>query len=181
MKKWFDKNYKWIILVLALIILALILIIFFKDFLPISWIDILSTFIASVPSTLLAKFWTLLKESSGFIGVVIAIITLLLAFDGIKRWKVDKMIDIRYKFKEERTLFLDKISKETDVKKTQILYLDLLNELELISLLHQEDHLEDPMAKDMFNTWIKNIYELDWIPSVICEKRMKDSKAYENT
>ena len=111
--------------------------------------------------------------------------TLLIVDFTIVSWKANKMIDIRYKLKEERTLFLDKIekldnTKETDIKKIQILYLELLNELELISLLHQESYFEDHIAKEVFNTWIKYIYELEWVSSFICEQRNEDSKAYEN-
>ena len=123
--------------------------------------------------------------NTGFIGVIIAIITLSFAYSGIKQWKVDKMIDMHYKFKEERTNILDKIAKLDNTKDSyqedvDYLYTDLLNELELISLLHQEGYLEDHISKQMFNTWIEAIYESEDIKKVICQAKINDLQAYEN-
>ncbi|MGL4367333.1 MAG: hypothetical protein ACRCTQ_03510 [Brevinemataceae bacterium] len=99
---------------------------------------------------------------SGFLGVVIGIISLLFAYDGIKHWKIDKMLDMHYKFKEYRNTILKEIDSLNDKEsqdvnnstKLEILYLNLLNELELISLLHQKQYFDDKIVMQMFWTWI---------------------------
>lgn len=118
-------------------------------------------------------------NNTGFLGFIIAIISLLVAYSGIKQWKVDKMINMHYRFKEERKNILKNI-EDSNPNDENIFFLDLLNELELISLLHQKRYLEDKLAKEMFNTWIQNIYSSEDMQTLICQERSIDPQAYEN-
>ena len=137
-------------------------------------------------------YYAMTKDSIIFTALVsigvpifIASISLRFAYKALEQWRIDKTINMHYRFKEERKTLLEEIYKldqtiQPDKDNIEILYLDLLNELELISLLYQDESLAQKNAKQMFNTWIKNIYENESIINIIGEAKKEDPTAYEH-
>ena len=117
--------------------------------------------------------------------IFIASISLRFVYKNFKQLTIDKVTNMHYRFREERETLLKKIRKldvttESGKKDQERLYLDLLNELELISLLFQEGYFGRKIAKPMFNTWVKHIYDNKDIKMAIDKEKKNDPTAYEH-
>lgn len=147
-----------------------------------------TTALVSLTDNIIAGFLDLYQwclDNTGIGAIIIASISLRFAYKTLKQWKIDKTISMHYKFKEERNTLLKEIdkldqTKEPNENDLRIAYTNLLNELELISLLYQKGYLEKKISKQMFNTWVEHIYNNEDMKRTIEEERIDDHTAYEH-
>ncbi len=90
----------------------------------------------------------------------------------------NKIINIHSNIKNEVEKILNYSYKSGD--DIDNLYISLLDELEILALLIKRQYLfiDDKLKKQIFNTYIKNYYENEYIQNIIKYKRKGHSNAY---
>jgi len=114
--------------------------------------------------------------------IIIGIVTIRYIIKGVKHWQIDKSMTIDEKLREKIykiTEDLEKIDKnnatiEDKRRDLTTLNIHLLNELNIIAFIINKKYIDNDIAKQTFNRYIKFYYEKEFLQTLIEKGREED-------